>query len=196
MKVFGTGLQRTGTSSLTRALNTVGIRTRQFPKPLYGDIHHEIINRFNGFTDFPIPLLYRSLDTAYPGSKFIHTIRDEVSWLKSVEWLFTVGAVKFNWDKHEIFSRVHTDFYGTAAFDAERFLARYRAYNEEVQAYFASRTADFLVIELAAGDGYEQICPFLGVTIPATPFPHNNRQQNLAEVVIRKIWRRIKPAGR
>ena len=46
MKVFGVGFQRTGTTSLAVALNTLGIKTLQFPKELYHDIDHDVIREF------------------------------------------------------------------------------------------------------------------------------------------------------
>ncbi|HEX8335676.1 MAG TPA: sulfotransferase [Pyrinomonadaceae bacterium] len=32
-----------------------------------------------------------------------------------------------------------------------------------------------LVMDITAGDGWEVLCPFLGVEIPDRPFPHENR---------------------
>ena len=61
MKVFGVGFQRTGTTSLSVALNTLGIKTLQFPKELYNDIDHDVIREFDGFTDDPVTLLYQEL---------------------------------------------------------------------------------------------------------------------------------------
>ncbi|NIR73097.1 hypothetical protein GWN75_31990, partial [candidate division KSB1 bacterium] len=95
MKVFGVGFLRTGTSSLTKALNLLGIKTLQVPKQLYYDIDHDIIREFEGFTDSPITLLYKELDKRHPNSKFIHTIRDEKTWLTSIEWFYTIGKVKY-----------------------------------------------------------------------------------------------------
>jgi hypothetical protein len=189
MKVFSSGLQRTGTMSLTRALNELNIPTIQFPKELYEDIHHPIISEYDGFTDFPIPLLYQALDKAYPGSKFIHTIRDEQKWLNSVRWLFSTGSVKFNLQANSHAQTFHQAFYGTTLFDEALFLARYRAYNQEAAAYFADRPDDFLVIDLTAGEGYEKICPFLGVEVPEAPFPYANKSEDLGRVRLAKVKR-------
>lgn len=189
MKVFSTGLQRTGTMSLTRALNRIGFRAKQFPKELYQDIQHPIINEYDAFTDFPIPLLYQALDQAYPGSKFIHTIRDEDKWLKSVRWLFTTGRIKFNVTENNYAQTFHQHFYGTTHFDEAVFLTRYRAYNKEVAAYFADRPEDYLVINLTEGEGYEKICPFLGVPVPDQPFPYSNKSEGSFQVRLRKFRR-------
>jgi len=189
MKLFGTGLQRTGTMSLTAALNVLDFRAKQFPKELYPNINHPIINEYDAFTDFPIPLLYKELDKAYPGSKFIHTIRDEQRWLNSVRWLFTTGSIKFNVVENTYAHTFHQAFYGTTQFDVALFLNRYREYNEEVVAHFAERPNNLLIINLAEGDGYEKICPFLGVPIPDEPFPHANKQEGIARIRFRKFRR-------
>ena len=65
MKVFGIGMQRTGTTSLARALNMLGVRTLQFPTPLFRDLDHPVGREFDGFTDNPIPLLYEELDAKF-----------------------------------------------------------------------------------------------------------------------------------
>ena len=93
MKVFGIGLQRTGTMSLAKALNILQIKTLHWPWQLLHDSDHEVLREFDGFVDFPIPLMYKKLDVKYPSSKFILTVRDKNSWLGSVQWLFTTGRV-------------------------------------------------------------------------------------------------------
>jgi hypothetical protein len=40
-----------------------------------------------------------------------------------------------------------------------------------VRAYFADRPGDLLVMDIAAGDGWGVLCPFLGLPTPDTPFP-------------------------
>ena len=178
MKVFGTGLQRTGTSSLAVALRLLGIRTLDFPRELHDDIDHEVASRFDGFTDNPIPALFRQLDARFPGSKFVHTVRDEPSWLASVQWLFTVGAQKFAWDRQPIVDQLHRELYGTSTFDEAVFLDVYRRHNREVVAHFAGRPDALLVLDVAAGDGFEQLCPFLGRAPLAQPFPCRNRRES------------------
>jgi len=192
MKVFGTGMQRTGTTSLAKALQHLGIPTRDHPKDLFHDIDHEVIRQYDGFTDNPIPLLYRELDARHPGSKFIHTERDEAAWLKSVEWLHTLGAKKFHWELIPELEGIHRALYGTTTFDAEVFLATYRRHNREVREYFADRPDDLLVLDITAGQGFELLCPFLGVDPPEEPFPHWNKQENVWRVRLRNLRNRLR----
>ncbi len=191
MKVFGTGFQRTGTTSLARALRALGIATRDCPAELWRDLDDDCIRRHDGFTDNPIPLVYRELDARHPGAKFVHTERDEEAWLKSVEWLFTVGAVKFRWDSNPHFHEFHQALYGTTRFEPEVFRQRYRRHNLEVREYFAARPDDLLVMDISRGQGFELLCPFLGVPIPAEPFPHGNQREPAWRVRLRRLRSRI-----
>jgi hypothetical protein len=136
-------MQRTGTTSLVKGLNMLGIKACHFPGELLYDLDHPIITKFQGFADNPIPLLYRQLDSRHPNSKFILTVRDEREWLKSVRWLFTEGREVFCWDSvkvRDLIRDIHTGLYGTTAFDETVFLEKYRAHHQEVIAYFADRT--------------------------------------------------------
>ena len=37
------------------------------------------------------------------------------------------------------------------------------------------RPGDFLVINIPAGEGWDKLCPFLGLPVPDAPFPLKNR---------------------
>jgi hypothetical protein len=110
----------------------------------------------------------------HPGSKFIHTVRDEEGWLKSVYWLMTAGAKKFAWDRLPKGWKMIERLYGTREYDEDIFRRRYRRHNEEVLAYFSGRPDDLLVIDITKGDGFEHVCPFLGRPVPEQAFPHSN----------------------
>ncbi len=192
MKVFCTGWQRTGTTSLSNALNHIGIQTRQYPWQLLDNPSHPLLDKFDGFADNPIPILYAQLDLRFPGSKFIHTERDEAGWLKSAEWLMTVGPKKFHWDRLPKAYEMIEMLYGTREFDAGNFLARYRRHNAEVRAYFADRPGDLLILDITAGAGFEPICAFLGQPLPAEPFPHKNVQEPLWRGLVRQYARKFR----
>ena len=83
------------------------------------------LERYYAASDMPIPLLYKKLDKAYPGSKFILTIRDEEKWLKSVErlWDAEYNPTRWQWDVWPISNRLHKALYGRTDFDAETMLA-------------------------------------------------------------------------
>jgi hypothetical protein len=192
VKIFGTGWQRTGTTSLTTALNQLGIPTRQYPWQLLDDPSHPILHRFQAFTDNPIPLLYQELDERFPGSRFIHTRRDEAGWLKSIEWLMTVGEKKFRFDRLNKGYEMFDHLYGRRTFDRDVFLERYQRHNREVRAYFADRPQDVLYLDITAGDGFELLCPFLELPEPGFAFPRKNVKEPLWRGQLRSLIRRAR----
>jgi hypothetical protein len=149
-------------------------------------------------SDLPITIMYRELDAAYPGSKFILTVRDESEWLRSVKthWDHERNPFRRTWDHDPFTHRVHKELYGRRDFDAAIFLARYRQHNAEVLDCFKDRPGDLLVMDmdsrprstLALGiisqlpsaemdwgyrrDGWPELCGFLGQPIPAALYPH------------------------
>lgn len=132
----------------------------------------QIARGFRSFKDRPwnTSPLYQVLDKAFPGSRFVLTWREPERWWASVDrWLRvahpedTAKAQRYR--KH----------FGGDPSNREACLAHYHAHNAEVRAYFAGRD-DFLAINFEQGEGWEQLCPFLGVSPPAVPFPHANRQ--------------------
>ena len=52
-------------------------------------------------------------------------------------------------------------------------MARYETHNANVFSYFAGRR-DLLVVNWASGDGWRELCGFLGKDEPCEPFPHAN----------------------
>ncbi len=176
-KIFGIGLSKTGTTSLARALDILGYRTRDYLGVTHyrtGDLSSvdlDIIDSNDAFTDTPIPSFYRQLDKAYPGSKFILTVRDKEGWLKSCKKQFNQKLAD---KQNEATRQVFLDLYGTNVFDEEKFSAGYDRFVTGVKDYFRERPEDLLILDVAAGDGWEQLCPFLGKEIPDIPFPRAN----------------------
>ncbi len=173
--MFGTGFQRTGTTSLNSALNILGIRSLDAPFALYENINDKCLDEYEGFTDNPVPLLYRELDKKFPGSRFIHTTRDTDEWLESVYWLFSAGKERFQWDSRPVINRIHNELYGTTCFDEKIFRTVYEKHNDDVASYFSSRPDDFLTIRITTGDRWEKICDFLNKKIPDQAFPGKNK---------------------
>lgn len=91
-KVFGIGLSHTGTRSLDKALNILGIKSIHWPldRKTYRELSNgiyklSILEKYQAVTDITTVPVYPQLDKTYPGSKFILTIRDKKSWLESME---------------------------------------------------------------------------------------------------------------
>jgi 3'-phosphoadenosine 5'-phosphosulfate (PAPS) 3'-phosphatase len=176
-KIFGIGLSKTGTTSLARALEILGYKTKDYPgisRYRAGDltsIDLEVIDAHDALTDTPIPSFYRELDQRYPGSKFILTVRESAGWLKSCKKQFTEPHAASQNDAHK---QLFADLYDTIVFDEEKFRAGYDRFIGSVMAYFKERPNDLLVIDVTAGEGWEKLCPFLGEATPDIPFPKAN----------------------
>jgi len=177
MKIFGLGLAKTGTTSLTEALRVLGFDAIHYPNDpvtysqiLNGDFDFNFLRQFDAATDTAIVRYYAELDRIYPGSKFIYTLRDIPSWLESCQrhW----ARVEPSIDKVNFRTVTDVSVYGCARFNRERFKFVYEQHEREVKRYFAGRCDDLLEFDVVGGDGWEPLCSFLGYPIPDIPFPH------------------------
>lgn len=174
VRVFGIGLSKTGTHSLTEALNILGISCVHYPDPtlMLAGRYEEAFAGCRAATDISISAFYRELDAAYPGSLFILTTRDMEPWLNSVEDHRRRRA-------HENVdvcpkAAVRERLYGMRGFDREQFRRAAIEHERAVQAHFAERPQRLLTWNLCAEPAWEPLCAFLGMPIPAEPFPHRN----------------------
>lgn len=187
-KVFGIGLSRTGTRSLTAALHVLGWDTVHYPTDAAsleamarGDGDFPLLRHYDGLTDITTVPFVHELDARYPGSKFVLTTREPEGWLRSCEnhWR---GRSPFEPPQDED-HRVHMEIrrflraavYGCYAFAPERFVRVRDAHTAAMRAYFAERPGDYLEIDVTAGQGWETLAPFLGVPVPPHPFPHKGK---------------------
>jgi hypothetical protein len=182
-RIFGIGMHKTATTSLHTALTRLGLdsahwKNAHWAKAIYNEMttvgRSATLEKNYALCDLPIPLLFRKLDRAYPGSKFILTVRDEAKWLQAVRdhWSYDYNIYRKSWDTDPFTHRLHTLLYGQRGFDAELFLARYRRHNAEVLEYFRDRQDDLTVMNVDAGDGWPSLCKLLRQQIPAEPYPN------------------------
>jgi Sulfotransferase domain len=181
-KVFGIGLGRTGTRSLVAALNSLGVRSIHYPSDdqtlrelKAGQYRLSVLDVYDGAADISVAPYYAELDRAYPGSKFILTVRDKANWLDSIEAHLT-NVNNFDYE----FARfVHTVTYGCEVFHRERFARAYDCHVMNVSSYFSQRPSDLLVLDICKGDGWEVLCPFLARTspMPLPAFPHHHTRR-------------------
>jgi hypothetical protein len=187
MKIFGVGLSRTGTTSLTKALRMLGYRTVHFPTS------DEQIARHDAATDASVAYRFEELDRAYPGSKFILTVRDEEAWLRSYEQFRDQQTrIGRNWPMMRVARAVRLAVYGTEEFDRERWREGYRRHNQRVREYFADRPGDLLVMDITRGEGWEKLCPFLGKPAPGAPFPFTNKSKRLFRLLPRGLTQALR----
>lgn len=183
-RIFGIGLHKTATSSLHEALTHLGYDSAHWKSGNWArDIWHEMrssgrsrtLERSYALCDLPIPAIYKELDTAYPGSKFILTIRSAANWLRSVRdhWSYDRNQFRWEWDVYPFSNLIHREVYGQSEFDANLFLARYWSHNTEVLWYFRHRREDLLVLDVDQGQGYKELCRFLDRPLPAVGYPRS-----------------------
>lgn len=182
-KVFGLGLSKTGTSSLSDALNYLEIPTIHYPfdDDTYqqlrgGDYNLKLLETYQGVVDIPLVPYYAQLDKIYPGSKFILTVRNLDSWLRSAEKHWELMMVW--WENSPTFKRFHefvsAAVYGTIYYNEDRFRYVYLQHEKNILEYFKNRPEDLLVIDICAGEGWDKLCAFLNKPVPDVPFPHAN----------------------
>lgn len=174
-KVFGIGLNKTGTTTLAQCLQHFGYRHTSSSLPLTqraeaGDLEPVFrhAEQFDSFEDWPWPLLFRQLDERFPGSRFILTVRRSPEvWLASLrKHALLTGPTEFR--------RIAYGHATIEGHEAEH-LARYSAHNQAVRAYFADRPGDLLEVCWETGSGWAELASFLGHPVPDVPLPHANR---------------------
>jgi hypothetical protein len=181
-RIFGIGMQKTATTSLDAALKILGFDSAHWLDGKWAvAILREMRERGASPTleqhyavcDLPIAILYKELDRAYPGSKFILTVRDEVDWLVSARdhWSYEHNKFRPDWDAWPAADLIHRATYGRKTFDPIVFLERYRRHNAEVREYFKKRPAHFLEMDMSKGAGWKELCPFVERPIPNEGYP-------------------------
>jgi hypothetical protein len=168
---WGIGLPRTGTKSLAQALKVLG----------YENVRHnpqfEELATIRAGSDHGVTIFYKYLDGRYPGSKFVLTTRDLDEWLASMQWVLDyVQLDKITGPIREVTIMARMMLLETLEFDREKAIAAYHRHHADVKRYFADRPDDLLELRISEGEGWEKLCPFLGVEIPAAEFPSANQR--------------------
>ncbi|HSH03679.1 MAG TPA: sulfotransferase [Anaerolineae bacterium] len=196
-KVFGIGLSRTGTKSLSQALELVDWLVIHNPADITtyrelsgGNYRLTLLDEhgFDGMMDIAAAPFFAQLDKAYPGSKFILTVRERESWLDAMErhWdgKMVYGMMVGQETKLSMRRFLRAATYGTYQFDRERMGWAYDRHHEMVYNYFRERPDDLLVLNVTEGEGWEKVCPFLGIPLVEAPFPHVKKKSKMRDLVV------------
>jgi len=189
-KVFGVGLSRTGTKSLNRALEMLGLRSVHYPldATLLSELqakHYRfsLLDQLDAMTDITVSPFYGELDALFPHSKFILTVRSRRAWLRSLQghwnyadrWL-AADPNPTSQLNHDLTTLLKQATYGCGPdpqpFDAALLTAAYQRHCQGVLAHFRPRPQQLLVLNICTGQGWERLCPFLGCRPVDGPFPH------------------------
>ena len=117
----------------------------------------EFARHFESFDDLPwnaIDLL-ETLDHEFPDSKFVLLERDRDTWLASL--------------------REHNRHQGQTLSTSTQ-VEELQLRNQQIKEHFSGDKAQqLLTMNVVVGDGYERLCPFLGMSVLSEEFPHANR---------------------
>jgi hypothetical protein len=201
-KVFCIGLNKTGTTSLDRALKDLGYLMGHQPtaelllepwsRRDFGPII-EFAKSADAFQDIPfsLPFTYQALDGAFPDARFLLTVRaDAEEWYRSLTRfhakLWTDGErIPTEQDLRKAFyreegyvwraSRLIYDTPDSDPYHKPWLLAHYERHLVNVREYFRHRPGKLLEINLANDEDYLRMCAFLGKTPCGDTFPLLNK---------------------
>lgn len=204
-KVFCIGRNKTGTTSLAKALQDLGIIVaKQRPAELliydWSRRDFRRIIRFcytaQAFQDIPfsLPYTFQAVDMRFPSSKFILTVRNSPEeWYASLTRfhanLFGGGNIpNCNDLKKALYVRQGLMFdanrivYSSSnndIYNKEILISHYKFHNQSVMEYFRHRPNDLLVINLAEKGAYAKFCEFIGKPCTREEFPWENRTDKI-----------------
>jgi hypothetical protein len=194
-KVFGIGLSRTGTTSLNDALKILGYNSKHFNSGSRICTWPELF-LLDATVDTPVSARFESLYYTFPNSKFVYTVRDVSEWIDSMEDFYGVkdpSKLGDEWEKEK--------FWGTESLKKPGWSLRngvqlsmiqkslyanhknwrnaYQEFDRRVKHFFSDKEENVMLeLNIANGEGWEKLCPFLGCEIPNQSFPHTNRQES------------------
>jgi hypothetical protein len=158
----------------------------------------QVFDGYRSTVDWPGGYFYRELIEVYPEAKVLLSVRDPHKWEPSFRetiWTMSFGQslmpllsraraeVDPRWRRYlALVDRMFWGEQGTFAAghaEPEQLIEQMVAHNEEVKRTVPPER--LLVWEVA--DGWEPLCEFLGVEVPAEPLPHANDRETFLERV-------------
>lgn len=164
--VFGVGLPRTGTSSLTKAMQILGYRSAH-RKTRSGRITRHDISKYDFLADIPVCGWYDDSDLE---GKFILTVRDPLEWYESyVKMQYKVWGGAGPWP---LDFAAYLCYEKTLGFSLDRteLLQRFEKHTYDV----LTHRPDALVFKTGE-HGWKELCAFLNEPIPEIPYPWINK---------------------
>ena len=187
LEVVGAGFGRTGTFSLKLALERLGLGPcyHMFEvgrNPGHRDLWmamaegadhdwEEILAGYRSAVDWPAAAFYAPLMERYPEAKVVLTVRDPEAWYESARATIVPDPERLGEDTSPMTRRVIWDgVFDGRVHDREHALAVFRRHVAEVRA----RVPRERLLVYDVREGWEPLCAFLGVPVPAEPYPHRN----------------------
>lgn len=178
-KLLSVGFQKTGTTSLTVALQRLGYSVGNAWRPILEQLNADTPNlteeitrismqrarQFDAIQDAPYAFFYEELDREFPNAKFVLTVRESASWIRSMRSYFPDKRMNF----------LRSWMYGVDQIEGneERVVSVMEKTNNAIRDHFSDRPDKLLVLDLKNGDGWFELVNFIGRDhLP--PFPHEN----------------------
>lgn len=193
-KIFGIGLNKTGTRSLAAALRILGFRTLHKGDTATSDLVDRAMDgglppldligdQYDAYLDVDaIVRRFGELDSHYPDSKFILTTSEIDSWLNSRRRHAEANRLRAAEGRYDG---------PLLEIDLDEWRDEWKRHHDAVRAYFASRSDDLLVFDVRAGDDWTTLAPFLESPVPSRPFPWENRE-GMGTYNREAAWRRVR----
>jgi hypothetical protein len=205
LEVIGPGFGRTGTASLKRALEMLGFGPCHHMEEIFADppqVEHwvavaegrkvdwdAVFKGYRSQVDWPGAHVWRELAAHYPRAKVVLSVRPEESWWRS----FSSTIAKLVEERGSMPLPPHVatmlevagvgmiakQTFGGTITDKAIALEAYRRRIAEVRAAIPAER--LLVFDVA--EGWEPLCRFLGVPVPAEPFPRTNSTEEFWAMV-------------
>lgn len=135
-----------------------------------------IFDGYEAVVDFPACTYWEPLAAHYPGTKILLSVRDADAWARSAQKTIMsermsnlISGTRFG-DMIEHTTSIH---FGSMAPDLETLKSAYERHNAEVIEKAPSER--LLVYDVK--EGWQPLCEFLQVDVPATDFPRVNSSE-------------------
>jgi hypothetical protein len=208
LSVIGAGFGRTGTMSLKKALQKLGFSKCHHMAELirnpegfayWGRLARgepvdweDVFRGYRASCDWPSAAYWRELAAHYTDAKVVLTVRSPESWFESMTQTIFANAMNPDTEKLESLpGEQHSDMQQTMTnfmrqffpkgpeVDRELAISLFNAHNEEVKKTIPKER--LLVFNVA--EGWGPLCAFLGVPVPAEPFPRSNSAKEFGHAV-------------
>ncbi len=202
LKVIGAGLGRTGTMSLKFALEHIGFGPcyhmiefmAHIPEhlPKWLDVidgrpdWDAVFAGYASTVDYPGCTYWRQLVAKWPEAKVILTTRDPDSWFESAsETVLSprMRAMLADTPIERFMNAAVNQDFGERV-DERAFMTDY--FRRWKEAVVAEVPADRLLV-FRASDGWRPLCAFLGVPVPAEPYPRVNTREAMNQRISQQI---------
>jgi len=203
IKVIGAGFGRNGTLSLKQALEQLGFskcyHMMELDQSKDEDLAWLALHRgepvdldrlFEGYqasVDWPSCNFWREQMAWYPDAKVILSERDPKAWYRSIMNTIYPGSLAMRGSddpmmkrrSEMVFELIWDGLFDGRMDDEDHVIDVYLAHNQQVK---DEVPADRLLV-FESSLGWSPLCEFLGVPVPAEPYPKTNTTEDFAKLM-------------